>query len=109
MTGLFGNLTTSHFCIVGVPPMTGTATLTVNVQDINEHGPQFKNKPHIWAPKQVTNNQKIATLEIIDRDSAENGPPFQATVCQNQNIEGCRDFRFTLEGGVSLGSTVNLF
>ncbi len=89
--------------------MTGTATLTVNVQDINEHGPQFKTKPHIWAPKQVTNNQKIATLEIIDRDSAENGPPFQATVCQNQNIEGCRDFRFTLEGGMSLDSTANIW
>lgn len=61
----------------GSPPETGTATVKINVKDINDNGPVFD-------PPQVTGrvlenqppNTKVMTLSANDPDLPPNGAPF---------------------------------
>ena len=81
--------------------MTGTATLTVNVGDVNDHGPEFAEDYDIWVPKSLGSGSVVARLKIVDKDAPVNGPPFQVVqnVCGNRNDpEICRDFRFEVTG-----------
>ena len=63
--------------IPGLPQKTGTATLTVNVDDINDNFPEFAP----YSNPSITENQNypgttILPFSIIDRDLPVNGPPF---------------------------------
>ena len=87
--------------IVGEPQLTGTATLTVNVDDVNEHGPEFAEDYDIWIPKTPRVGAVVARIKIVDRDAPQNGPPFEIkdNVCSNRNDPpACRDFEFEVTG-----------
>ena len=81
----------------GEPQLTGTGTLTVNVIDVNDNGPRLE-KDSLWLPKSVREGAEITRIKIVDDDSPDNGPPFEVSVCRNQNTPGCRDLRFEVQG-----------
>ena len=81
----------------GEPQLTGTGTLTVNVVDVNDNGPRLE-KDSFWLPKSIREGAQITRIKIVDDDSPDNGPPFEVSVCQNQNTPGCRDLRFETQG-----------
>ncbi|XP_021703018.1 neural-cadherin isoform X1 [Aedes aegypti] len=62
----------------GVPPRTATATLTVEVKDVNDNAPVFAEE---YRPILLENSpaSKIIEISAIDQDDRrmENGPPFQ--------------------------------
>lgn len=62
--------------ILGYPQQTGTATLTVNVLDINDNYPRIKGKPYATVKEGEAAQTLVTTVEGDDPDSAEHGPPF---------------------------------
>ncbi len=81
--------------------MTGTATLSVTVQDINDNGPQLVDAEDLWLPRRVAPRSVVARVKIRDRDSPENDPTFTVNVCSNSNTPGCRDLIIDVTGGES--------
>ena len=84
--------------ILGEPAMTGTATLTVIVGDINDNAPELDlpEYPPV-VPMYTSPGTLVAEIPIIDRDGPDNGPPFVLEACQSTNV-GCFDFDFSLTG-----------
>ncbi|KAJ8343652.1 hypothetical protein SKAU_G00309810 [Synaphobranchus kaupii] len=75
-------LATDH----GSPAQTGSVTVQLSLLDVNDNGPEFEitYMPVVWenvpGPQVVHLNQTSTLLHVVDRDSAENGPPFFFTV-----------------------------
>ncbi|NXD66469.1 CADN protein, partial [Eolophus roseicapillus] len=67
---------------MGQPLLTGSATVLVTLQDINDNGPEFEApyNPVVWentpAPQAVQMNETSTLLYAKDRDTAANGAPF---------------------------------
>ncbi|XP_006274014.3 neural-cadherin [Alligator mississippiensis] len=67
---------------MGQPALTGSATVFVALQDVNDNEPEFEAQynPVIWentAPPQIVQMNETSTLLYAkDRDTATNGPPF---------------------------------
>lgn len=61
----------------GVPPKTATATLLINVEDINDNAPVFLKEYRPVLPEH-TPPQKIVEIQAKDKDDRlkNNGPPF---------------------------------
>ena len=78
-------LTLFLFCFLGIPQKTGTATLTINVADINDEYPRIKGVPYAKIMENQPAVTKVTTIFGQDPDSAENGPPFgfEAIPCTN--------------------------
>lgn len=61
----------------GLPPQTGTATVKINIVDVNDNGPMFEQE---LLTGYILENEppgtSIMTLTASDPDSAANGPPF---------------------------------
>uniref|UniRef100_A0A3P9L436 FAT atypical cadherin 3a n=1 Tax=Oryzias latipes TaxID=8090 RepID=A0A3P9L436_ORYLA len=61
----------------GVPPMSSTALVNIDVSDVNDNPPTFSSA-NVTAV--IQENKPIGTtilqLSVIDRDSSRNGPPF---------------------------------
>ena len=85
----------SYF-FAGEPPQTGTATLTVTVDDLNDNAPDFvPPTPRPTVSATALMNSEVARFDIYDPDSEENGPPFTLEyIC---NDPACQDF--TLQSG----------
>ncbi|XP_069022576.1 protocadherin Fat 3a isoform X10 [Embiotoca jacksoni] len=75
--------TVSSFCLSiraldsGVPPMSSTVTVNIDISDINDNPPAFSPANLITV---IQENKPIGTsilqLSVIDLDSSHNGPPF---------------------------------
>ncbi|KAJ7337971.1 hypothetical protein JRQ81_010497 [Phrynocephalus forsythii] len=67
---------------MGQPPLSGSATVLVALQDVNDNGPEFDARytPVVWentpSPQVVQMNDTSTLLYAKDRDSPANGPPF---------------------------------
>ncbi len=58
----------------GNPPLSTTATLIVNVTDVNDNPPVFSRSPYrVLVPENVNIGSSIETVEAMDRDSTSNG------------------------------------
>lgn len=57
----------------GDPPMTGTATVTVRIQDVNDNAPKFANKTFYFSVREnLVSGTVVDTLVASDADSGKN-------------------------------------
>ncbi len=85
------NLQLSH---PGTPPLTGSATLSITVNDINDNPPRFAGfcpDPAVVQHDAVLDSQ-VFIFCPTDDDTDANGPPFQLEFDCNDMF--CQDFRF---------------
>lgn len=79
---------------MGQPPLAGSATVVVTLQDVNDNGPEFEAhyNPVVWentaAPQVVQMNETSALLYAKDRDTAANGAPFSFQLLSNSDSPG---------------------
>ncbi|KAJ7403125.1 hypothetical protein BTVI_80547 [Pitangus sulphuratus] len=88
VAGLLDHETVTQYHLIviatdmGQPPLTGSATVLVTLQDVNDNGPEFEAhyNPVVWentaSPQVVQMNETSTLLYAKDRDTAANGAPF---------------------------------
>ncbi|NXC80422.1 CADN protein, partial [Cercotrichas coryphoeus] len=88
VAGLLDHETVAQYQLIviatdmGQPPLTGSATVLVTLQDVNDNGPEFEAhyNPVVWentaSPQVVQMNETCTLLYAKDRDTAANGAPF---------------------------------
>ena len=58
---------------MGSPPLTGTATIRVNIRDLNDNSPQFNQTAYeLFANQDSYVGQRIAIVTGTDADSGDN-------------------------------------
>ena len=57
----------------GNPPLTGTTTLFLNVQDVNDNAPRFNVSQYSFEVYENMNNIRVGTVYAVDLDSELNG------------------------------------
>ncbi|XP_040185593.1 cadherin-1-like [Rana temporaria] len=60
----------------GIPPTTGTGTLQITLQDVNDNGPELEYRDAVYCLK----NQDPLSIKIIDRDLPPFTAPYKAQV-----------------------------
>ncbi|XP_029635711.1 putative neural-cadherin 2 [Octopus sinensis] len=93
----------------GNPPQTGTATLTVNLSDVNDNYPIFKEnyRPIVWENSPPKKDFQL--IEAKDRDEGKNGPPFTFVyTCRGSNYDLCKDFAMTFDKSAQVGKISSL-
>ena len=81
--------------------MTGTATLTVRVGDINDHAPDFTDEElNFVVPQSTTIGTELARIEGYDMDTYVNGAPFDFNWNCAENW--CSDLDLVIEAGTGL-------
>ncbi|NWZ65567.1 CADN protein, partial [Acrocephalus arundinaceus] len=88
VAGLLDHETVAQYKLIviatdmGQPPLTGSSTVLVTLQDVNDNGPEFEAhyNPVVWentaSPQVVQMNETSTLLYAKDRDTAANGAPF---------------------------------
>ncbi|NXC17943.1 CADN protein, partial [Corythaeola cristata] len=88
VAGLLDHETVTQYQLIviatdmGQPPLSGSATVLVTLQDVNDNGPEFEAlyNPVVWentaSPQVVQMNETSTLLYAKDRDTAANGAPF---------------------------------
>ncbi|XP_071612885.1 neural-cadherin-like isoform X2 [Heliangelus exortis] len=83
----------------GTPAHTGSATVLIDLLDVNDNGPRFEAPymPVVWenmlGPEVVRMNHTSKLLRAFDPDSEENGPPF--TFSLPADYQNSLDFSLT--------------
>lgn len=87
-------------CFLGYPPQTGTATLRIIVEDVNDNAPEFvlPHPPMVMELKDPP--QFVITFSARDRDTPKYGSPFNFSLppcdknptCKNGDLEFTMDF-----------------
>jgi len=89
----------SSFVSPGYPPQTGTATLFILVDDVNDNAPQivYSGVPMVMELEDPP--QYVITFSATDPDSPEFGPPFHFSLPPCEENPTCHngDHDFTLE------------
>lgn len=92
----------------GAPPKTSTATLTVNVLDVNDNAPVFKEDYRPVVPENEPPSFLVVEVEAYDPDdySAGNGPPFHFALANSASsvIKQSFKFEYKKDGGGGEGS-----
>lgn len=72
--------------------MTGTATLTVSVNDINDEFPKIKGVPYAKIMENAPISTLVTTVLGEDPDLPNNGPPFgfDGIPCTSQSQAQCK-------------------
>ncbi|KAM4705531.1 neural-cadherin-like [Rhinophrynus dorsalis] len=71
-----------HATDMGEPALTGSATICISIEDVNDNAPEFEvhYSPMIWentdAPHVVQMNKTSSLLHAKDNDTGVNGAPF---------------------------------
>ena len=88
----------------GFPSQTGTGTLIVSLNDVNDNFPVFAEdyRPVIF--ENDNKGQTVVTVSAIDKDTASNGPPFEFWLpcrggCPCPANPTCDDFAFNFIPG----------
>lgn len=84
--------------ITGYPRRTGTCTLTVTLNDINDNGPKLVD-PVVYIDENMPVNSvtRPAVIRAVDEDSGLNGPPFRMVATNGS--QNSRDLAFTFHKG----------
>lgn len=81
--------------------MTGTATVTINIADVNNHAPTVTQPayPPVVRRSYTTAGNVIATLPITDLDGPSNSVPFKFTENLSQcSAAYCTDLSYEISG-----------
>uniref|UniRef100_A0A5F7ZWY3 Protocadherin Fat 3 n=1 Tax=Macaca mulatta TaxID=9544 RepID=A0A5F7ZWY3_MACMU len=86
----------------GIPPMSSTATLNIDISDVNDNSPVFTPANYTAV---IQENKPVGTsilqLVVTDRDSFHNGPPFSFSI-----LSGNEEEEFVLDSHGILRSAV---
>ncbi|KYO28523.1 hypothetical protein Y1Q_0005325 [Alligator mississippiensis] len=86
----------------GVPPLSSSVTVNVDISDVNDNGPLFTPANYTAV---IQENKPVGTsilqLVVTDKDSFHNGPPFTFTI-----LTGNEEEEFTLDPHGVLRSAV---
>ncbi|GAB6020929.1 hypothetical protein CHUAL_003573 [Chamberlinius hualienensis] len=79
----------------GAPPKTATATLTVNVLDVNDNAPEFAADYRPVVDEMEPYGQFVVEVLAYDKDdySAGNGPPFEFSLSPSASTRITESFR----------------
>ncbi|XP_033753809.1 LOW QUALITY PROTEIN: neural-cadherin-like [Pecten maximus] len=83
----------------GDPPLTGTATLILNVADLNDEAPTFAENYRPIVMEDDPFPQQVLTFKARDRDTRAHGPPFKfyLPACrENPTCDSDGNLNFTL-------------
>lgn len=82
----------------GEPPRTATATLLLNVADVNDNPPHVKGPPFQLVPEN-SSPRHVADVKLSDADdwSQGHGPPFTIALDPHAPEEVKRDFSVTFD------------
>ncbi|XP_069749523.1 protocadherin-20-like isoform X2 [Narcine bancroftii] len=84
----------------GTPPLTGTATLLINIQDINDNCPLFNTSEMVvHIPESITFNSVVAHLQAVDADL---GPNAEITYSYGNRIRDISRKLFHLDSATGL-------
>ncbi|KAK7483025.1 hypothetical protein BaRGS_00025688, partial [Batillaria attramentaria] len=110
----------------GDPPLTGTAKLTVNLEDVNDNYPTFLEdyQPHVQENLPAISNREVQLIFGFDPDGSPFGPPFGfaeptcaggSNTCPCAAKPSCEQFQFNFDAsgdggnGTGLVTTSNTF
>ena len=91
------------YSFAGLPPNTGTATLTVSLNDINDNAPCFSGNPLVKVMENTQPPVQMGSVPIVDLDGDPFGAPFSAVTPQHES------FRLTFENSKWTNIKHNLF
>ncbi|XP_072352995.1 protocadherin Fat 1a isoform X3 [Scyliorhinus torazame] len=89
----------------GVPPRSNTTTVNIDVADVNDNPPMFSQANYsVIIQENKPIGASVLQLQVIDRDSSHNGPPFTFTII-NGNEEN--EFQINPQGLLISSSHLN--
>jgi len=93
----------------GSPPMTGSTTITIRVDDINDNFPVLDANSRIVKVTEGQSAGFLKTLTAEDPDTAKYGPPFRfdLPVCGNAKPSICGKFSFEKASELFLDKIIN--
>ncbi|XP_078402373.1 protocadherin-20-like [Cetorhinus maximus] len=84
----------------GVPSLSGTATLLIDIQDINDNCPVFNaSEFNVQIPENMSSNSVVAQLHAVDADL---GPNAEITYSYGNRVQDVSKKLFTLDSATGL-------
>ncbi|BFY98686.1 hypothetical protein BsWGS_01726 [Bradybaena similaris] len=81
----------------GEIPLTGTATLSITLTDINDNAPRFRENYRPVVPENVNNNNlEVVVIYATDPDTRQYGPPFGFRLPDGCSVPACKFFTLTV-------------